>query len=241
MSEKPNEMRKKPKEMSKKPNEMRKKPNEISKKPNELNKKPNEMGEKEKIKQTEKQIAVDVAKPTRSLVAERAMSTQEIVKEKINTRKIDKSLPEKIGGSIKGGDSEDSKHKVEKNQEDLIQEELLPEIKTGTMEIADSEDPKYKTLYIFMDKHFDIFGPDKRKPGQPEIGTMKKISEDEFAANIKEIKARYEAIEKKEEENEINWNILLQAKNVEKDGSMLIFTIPTEIVPEVKKKKRKKR
>ncbi|VDO46008.1 unnamed protein product [Brugia timori] len=102
----------------------------------------------------------------------------------------------------------DSMKANEKIQEVITQEESLPEIKEGIMEIADDDDPRYKTLYIFMDKKFDIFGPDKRKSGQPEIGTMKNISDEEFAAKIEEIKARYETIAKKDQRIEINWDTL---------------------------------
>uniref|UniRef100_A0A0R3S2V7 Uncharacterized protein n=1 Tax=Elaeophora elaphi TaxID=1147741 RepID=A0A0R3S2V7_9BILA len=132
--------------------------------------------------------------------------------------------------SKKIGNSEDPKCKVEKTDKVMDQEEPLPEIKEGTMEIADGDDPKYKTLYIFMDKKTDIFGPDKWKPGQPEIGTMKKISDDGFAAEIDEIKARYGAIAKAGKGTEIHLDALFQAKNMEKEGSVLIFTLPAEVV-----------
>ncbi|KAK6100408.1 hypothetical protein QQG55_0530 [Brugia pahangi] len=135
----------------------------------------------------------------------------------------------------------DSMKANEKIQEVITQEESLPEIKEGIMEIADDDDPRYKTLYIFMDKKFDIFGPDKRKSGQPEIGTMKNISDEEFAAKIEEIKARYETIAKKDQRIEINWDTLFQAKNIEKNDNVLIFTLPTEVVSKMKKKKKRRK
>uniref|UniRef100_A0A1I8EKI5 Uncharacterized protein n=1 Tax=Wuchereria bancrofti TaxID=6293 RepID=A0A1I8EKI5_WUCBA len=161
-----------------------------------------------------KQISAGIIEP-KPLVAERTKTAQKS-NERINTKQVvdllreikDESLPKPKTDSVKANDDKKAKCKIEKIQEVITQEESLPEIKEGIMEIADNDDPRYKTLYIFMDKNFDIFGPDKRKSGQPEIGSMRNISDKEFAAKIEKIKARYGAIAKKDQWIEINWDTL---------------------------------
>ncbi|VDM11772.1 unnamed protein product [Wuchereria bancrofti] len=155
--------------------------------------------------QIKKQISAGIIEP-KPLVAERTKTAQKS-NERINTKQ-DESLPKPKTDSVKANDDKKAKCKIEKIQEVITQEESLPEIKEGIMEIADNDDPRYKTLYIFMDKNFDIFGPDKRKSGQPEIGSMRNISDKEFAAKIEKIKARYGAIAKKDQWIEINWDTL---------------------------------
>ncbi|EFO17731.1 hypothetical protein LOAG_10767 [Loa loa] len=191
-------------------------------------------------KETNKQISADVAKPQLTTTIGGTKMTQEtegniIINEDESIRKRERDL-------MKANSNEDPKCKIEKNEKAAAQEEPLPEIKEGTMEVADDDDPRYKTLYIFMDKDLDVFGPDKWKPGQPEIGTRKNISDEEFSVKIEKLKARYGAIAKTEQGDAINWDVFLKkAKDVEEDGNVLKFTIPAEIAPKVKKRKKRKK
>ncbi|VBB34872.1 unnamed protein product, partial [Acanthocheilonema viteae] len=140
------------------------------------------------------------------ITIERTEKTQE--NEDLIGIKKDQSLGELKKDSKKADNHKNPKCKIEETEKFMDQQELLPEIKEGEMKIADCDDPKYKTLYIFMDKNIDIFGPDKWRPGQCKIGTTKKISDDEFAARIGEIKAQYGAMMKADERIEINWDAL---------------------------------
>nr|CRZ23138.1 Bm9019, isoform a [Brugia malayi] len=230
-------------------------------------KKKSKQANKTSIKQESKQInerqQQEVSQNNKSLSLKKKETDGSEMKKDASNTEIKKQVAvvvPLITGKIKNGNGQESNERIstkkaesltkpktdsmkanEKIQEVITQEESLPEIKEGIMEIADDDDPRYKTLYIFMDKKFDIFGPDKRKSGQPEIGTMKNISDEEFAAKIEEIKARYETIAKKDQRIEINWDTLFQAKNIEKNDNVLIFTLPTEVVSKMKKKKKRRK
>ncbi|CAG9531213.1 unnamed protein product [Cercopithifilaria johnstoni] len=193
-----------------------------------------ETSKKQQIKQVKKQITEQ-----ESTATEGVNETQE-VKETIDSKKV-KSSDKRKEDSKKVNSSDNPKCKIEKTEKVIEQEKSLPEIKEGSMKIADDKDPRYKTLYFFMDKNIDVFGRDKCQPEQPEIDTAKKISDDEIAAKIAEIKARYGLMMKEDEETEMDWNALLQAKNIEKEGDVLIFILPTEVASKVKKKKKRKK
>ncbi|VDN03562.1 unnamed protein product [Thelazia callipaeda] len=121
-------------------------------------------------------------------------------------------------------------------EEDVdLKAEALPEIKAGTMDVADCRDPNYKTLNFFMDKDIDVFGADKWKPGQPRVGTMQKLSEDEFAVRLQKIKARYglETEAELQPQPVINWNTLFNDKNYKQQGELIVLTVPNKDVQHV--------
>uniref|UniRef100_A0A915PE22 Uncharacterized protein n=1 Tax=Setaria digitata TaxID=48799 RepID=A0A915PE22_9BILA len=126
------------------------------------------------------------------------------------TQANNKSLANRKADLIKANTDMETRYPIGKTREIIPQEEPLPEIKQGPMEIAPKDDPKYKTLYFLMNKEGEIFGPDKQKPGQPEIGTLKKVCDNELAAKIEEIKARYGIVTRpiNKQENEISWDAL---------------------------------
>ncbi|VDK83863.1 unnamed protein product [Litomosoides sigmodontis] len=176
------------------------------------------------------------AKPITVLPAEETQKAEEVTEIKM------RKSPDKSREDLKkADDGKDEGCKIEKVEKVRDEEEPLPEIKEGTMEIADCDDPRYKTLHIFMDKNADIFGPDKWQIGQPKVGTMKKISNEEFTSKIGEIKARYGAVANAEEGTEINWNELFQAKSIKREGDVLILTLPVEIARKVKRKRKRKK